>query len=399
MPRLIADRPVLRMTSELGRVMAAARARELAGERILHMERGEPDFDTPPHIVEALARAARDGFTHYPDQRGEITLREALAQKLARENGLTAHVDDIVVTAGGTHGLYLAMQCLLSPGDELLVLSPHWMAIPKLVAFATGATMRSLSAYLDIQSGALSPDGFAEKIRGALKPETRGVYVNTPNNPTGVVLDRAYLEALAKVAIEKDLWVISDEAYEHLLYDGAKHVSLASLPGMAERTIVLDGFSKTFSMTGWRLGFGIMEKSLAVHVARLMTNSNSCTASFIQRAGQVALTGPQGEMHAMVDEFRRRRDVMVNGLNQIPGVRCLVPPGAFYVFPNISGTGMTSKALATALLEEAGVACLAGTSFGVHGEGFLRFSTANSLTNLEKALHLVNEYLSVRAKV
>src|SRR6185503_7388582 len=187
--------------------------------------------------------------------RGTLSFREALAAKLARENGIRTHVDDIVVTDGGTHALFLAFQGLMSPGDEVLVLSPHWMAIPKLVAFAHGASMRSLSAYLDVQSGALSPDQFADRIRGALKPETRGIYVNTPNNPTGVVLDRSYLEALAKVAIERDLWVISDEAYEHLLFDGAKHVSLGSLPGMAERTLSVYTFSKSYAMTGWRIGY------------------------------------------------------------------------------------------------------------------------------------------------
>jgi aspartate/methionine/tyrosine aminotransferase len=250
------------MTSELGRVMAAARARELAGERVLHLERGEPDFDTPPHIVEALARAARDGFTHYPDQRGEITLREVLAQKLARENGITAHVEDIVVTAGGTHGLYLAMQCLLSPGDELLALSPHWMAIPKLVGFAAGARMRSLPVYLELLAGAWSPGEFAARLREAIGPDTRGIYLNTPNNPTGAVLSREHLAALAEVAIDRDLFVISDEAYEHLTYDGAKHISIGSLPGMAERTLSVFTFSKSYAMTGWRVGYVVSPPAL-----------------------------------------------------------------------------------------------------------------------------------------
>src|SRR5262245_66070026 len=235
MPRLIADRPVLHTTSELGRVMAAARTREQAGERIIHLERGEPDFDTPAHIVEALAKAARDGHTHYPEAHGERSLREVLVDKLARENRIPAHVDDVVVTAGGTHALYLAIQCLLSPGEELLLLSPHWMALPKLVGFAAGARYRTLPVYLGLLSGAWTPEQFAARLRESLRPETRGLYLNTPNNPTGAVLARAHLEALAQVAIERDLWVLSDEAYEHLTYDGEQHVSLASLPGMAER--------------------------------------------------------------------------------------------------------------------------------------------------------------------
>ena len=234
MPRLIADRPVLHTTSELGRVMAAARARELAGQRMIHLERGEPDFDTPPHIVEALAKAARDGHTHYPEAHGQLPLREALVEKLARDNGIRAHVDDVVVTAGGTHALYLAIQCLLSAGEELLLLSPYWMAMPKLVGFADGARYRSLPVYLELLSGAWTPAEFGERLRAALRPETRGLYLNTPNNPTGAVLSREHLLALSQVAIERDLWVLSDEAYEHLLYDGGKHVSPASLPGMAK---------------------------------------------------------------------------------------------------------------------------------------------------------------------
>ena len=262
MPNLIADRAVLRSTSDLGRVMAAAKARELAGERVLHLERGEPDFDTPPHVVEALAKAARDGATHYPDQRGEPRLREALVAKLARENAIATHPDDLVITAGGTHGLFLAMQALLSAGDELLVLSPHWMAVPKLVGFVAGATWRSLPVYLEVGEGDWSPEAFADRLRAALGPATRGIYLNTPNNPTGVVLSRAHLEALAEVAIERDLWVLSDEAYEHLLYDGATHVSLASLPGMAERTLSIFTFSKSYAMTGWRLGYVVAPPAL-----------------------------------------------------------------------------------------------------------------------------------------
>ena len=262
MPRLIADRPVLRMTSELGKVMAAAKAREQAGERVLHLERGEPDFDTPPHIVEALAEAARAGETHYPDQRGTLAVRQTLVEKLARENAIACDPDDIVLANGGTHALFLAFQALLGPGDEVLVLSPHWMAIPKLVAFAAGARMRTLSFYLDVLEETLEPGALAERIREALTPETRGIYLNTPNNPTGAVLTRAQLEAIAAVAIERDLWVISDEAYEHLVFDGRKHVSLASLPGMAERTLSVYTFSKSYAMTGWRVGYMVTPPAL-----------------------------------------------------------------------------------------------------------------------------------------
>ncbi len=255
MPRLISDRPILHMTSELGRVMARAKAREAAGERVLHLERGEPDFDTPPHIVDALAKAARDGETHYPDARGTLALREALVEKLRRENGIACEPDDVVMTLGGTHGLGLAFQSLLGPGDEVLVFSPHWMAIPKLVALAHGATMRSFPAYLELQSGAETAAALAHRLRATLRPETRGIYLNTPNNPTGAILTRPVLEAIAAVVRERDLWVVSDEAYEHLLFDGARHVSFASLPGMSDRTVTAYTFSKSYSMTGWRIGY------------------------------------------------------------------------------------------------------------------------------------------------
>jgi aspartate/methionine/tyrosine aminotransferase len=366
MPQLIADRAVLRMTSDLGRVMAAAKAREQAGERVMHLERGEPDFDTPPHIVEALARAARDGATHYPDQRGEITLREALVTKLARENGIAAHPDDIVVTAGGTHGLFLAMQALLSAGDELLVLSPHWMAVPKLVGFAAGASMRSLPVYLELGSREWSPAEFADRLRAALAPNTKGVYLNTPNNPTGVVLDRACLEALATVARERDLWVISDEAYEHLLYDGAKHVSLASLPGMAERTISVYTFSKSYAMTGWRVGYVVAPPALRPVLGPLLafyTTHGVFPSS--QLAAREAVTGPQDCVEAMRAAYDERRRLLLDGLHDCSAIRTPAPLGAFYAFANIREA--RGERDVWGLIDEwlgIGVAALPGTAFG-----------------------------------
>ena len=366
MPQLIADRPVLRMTSDLGRVMAAAKAREQAGERVMHLERGEPDFDTPPHIVEALARAARDGATHYPDQRGEITLREALVTKLARENGITAHPDDIVVTAGGTHGLFLAMQALLSADDELLVLSPHWMAVPKLVGFAAGASMRSLPVYLELGSREWSPSEFADRLRAALAPNTKGIYLNTPNNPTGVVLDRACLEALATVARERDLWVISDEAYEHLLYDGAKHVSLASLPGMAERTLSVYTFSKSYAMTGWRVGYVVAPPALRPVLGPLLafyTTHGVFPSS--QLAALAAVTGPQDCVEAMRSAYDERRRLLLEGLRDCSAIRTPTPLGAFYAFANIREARGDRDVWG--LIDEwlgIGVAALPGTAFG-----------------------------------
>ena len=254
MPRLLADREILRSTSDLAQVMAAAAAREAAGHRVLHLERGEPDFDTPPHVVEALAAAARAGETHYPNPCGSRALRAALAVKLTGENGIACHLEDVVVTAGGTQALFLAFQALLSRGDELLVLSPYWMMVPRIMGLVDGARCRALSVYLDLMAGTLDPAGLAARLRAGLGPATRGIYLNTPSNPTGAVLTRDELAAIAEVAIEHDLWVVSDEAYEHVLFDGARHVSLAALPGMAERTVTVFTFSKSYAMTGWRLG-------------------------------------------------------------------------------------------------------------------------------------------------
>lgn len=395
MPRLIADRPVLRMTSELGRVMAAARAREQAGETVMHLERGEPDFDTPPHVVEALDRAARAGETHYPDARGTLSFREALAAKLSRDNGLTAHVDDIVVTDGGTHALFLAFQGLLSPGDEVLVLSPHWMAIPKLVAFAHGATMRPLPAYLDIQSGALTAEGFAARLREALRPHTRGIYVNTPNNPTGVVLDRPFLDALAAVAIERDLWVISDEAYEHLLFGGARHVSLASLPGMAERTLSVYTFSKSYAMTGWRLGYIVSPPAMRAVMGPLL-NFYTTHGVFpaVQTAGRAALTGPQDAVEIMRRAYEERAGLLLAGLAGQNAIRVPAPRGAFYAFADVSAARGDRDIWA--LIDEwlaIGVAVLPGTAFGPGFENWVRMSLATRREDVAGAAQRLREHV------
>ncbi len=400
MPRLIADRPVLRMTSELGRVMAAARARELAGERVLHLERGEPDFDTPPHIVEALAKAARDGYTHYPDQRGEISLREALVQKLARENGITTHVDDIVVTAGGTHGLYLAMQCLLSAEDELLVLSPHWMAIPKLVGFASGARYRTLPVYLELLSGAWTPAEFAARLRGALTPATRGVYLNTPNNPTGAMLSREHLAALAELAIDRDLYVISDEAYEHLTYDGVKHISLGSLPGMAERTISVFTFSKSYAMTGWRVGYVVSPPALrGVFGPLLAFYTTHGVFPSAQLAAREAVTASQEAVHRMRAAYDERRRLLLDGLAGSSVVHAPVPKGAFYVFANVEAArnGRDLWELVDEWLGF-GVAALPGTAFGPEFGDSVRLSLATRAEDVAEAAKRIAQHAGAGAR-
>ncbi len=378
MRRLTADRPILSMTSELGQVMAAARAREQAGERVIHLERGEPDFDTPAHITEALAAAARAGETHYPDPRGVPALRQALVEKLARENGIRCEPDDVVVTAGGTHALFIAFQALLSPGDELLVLSPHWMAIPKLVALAHGARYRTVPAYLDLHENRLSPAAFADRLRGALRPETRGFYVNTPNNPTGAVLTREQLEAIAAVARERDLWVVSDEAYEHLLFDGARHVSIASLPGMSERTVSVYTFSKTYAMTGWRVGYLAAPPELRASAGPLLSfYTTHGVFPAVQSAARAAVLGPQHEAEAMRREYQQRRDLLLAGLAGQSSIRVPSPRGAFYAFADVGGA-LAGRDIWDLVREwlSFGVAVLPGTAFGPEYGSWVRMSLA-----------------------
>jgi aspartate aminotransferase len=400
MPRLIADRPVLRMTSELGKVMAAARAREQAGERILHLERGEPDFDTPPHIVEALAAAARAGETHYPDQRGTLAVRQTLIEKLARENGLLCEPDDIVLANGGTHALFLAFQALLSAGDEVLVLAPHWMAIPKLVGFASGAGYRTLPLYLDLLDGTLDVAGLPARLRSAIGPQTRGIYLNTPNNPTGAVLTREQLGAIAAVAAERDLWVISDEAYEHLVFDGARHVSIASLPGMAERTLSVYTFSKSYAMTGWRVGYMVAPPALRAVLGPLLAfYTTHGVFPSVQSAARAAVTGPQDVVDHMRRAYQERRDVLLAGLAGQSAIRVPTPRGAFYAFANVAAAlnGRDIWALVDEWLE-LGVAVLPGTAFGPEFREWVRLSLATRREDVaEAAVRLKHHYLTVGA--
>ena len=395
MPRLVADRPFLKLTSELGQVMAAARAREQKGQRVLHLERGEPDFDTPPHIVEALAAAARAGETHYPDARGQRPLREALVEKLSRENGIRCDIDDVVVTQGGTHALFLAFQGLLGPGDELLVLSPHWMAIPKLVALSHGARYRTLPVYLDPLDGALAPAALADRLREALEPQTRGIYLNTPNNPTGAVLSRESLAAIAAVAIERDLWVVSDEAYEHLLFDGARHVSIASLSGMAERTVSVFTFSKSYAMTGWRVGYVVSPPALRPMMGPLLSfYTTHGVFPSVQAAACAAVTGPQDAVATMARAYQDRRDLLLQGLAGQGAVRVPTPRGAFYAFGNVSiaRQGRDIWELVREWLE-IGVAVLPGTAFGPEYGDWVRMSLATRREDVAEAARTLAEHV------
>jgi aspartate aminotransferase len=397
MAKMLADRPLLRMTSELGKVMAAAKAREAAGERVLHLERGEPDFDTPGHVIDALDRAARAGETHYPDARGTLALRTTLVEKLQRENGITCEPDDIVMTLGGTHGLFITFQALLGTGDEMLVLSPHWMALPKLVAFAHGASMRTLPAYLDLLEKKLSPEALAAKIASAVTPATRGIYINSPNNPTGAVLSRPELEAIAGVAIEKDLWVISDEAYEHLLFDGVRHVSIASLPGMAERTVSVYTYSKSYAMTGWRIGFVVSPPALRPVMGPLLSfYTTHGVFPAAQTAARAATTGPQDEVERMRRAYEERRDLLLAGLEGQTAIRVPKPQGAFYAFANIAEARGTRDVWA--LVEEwlaMGVAVLPGTAFGPEFGDWVRLSLATRREDVAEAARRLRERYAV----
>jgi aspartate/methionine/tyrosine aminotransferase len=360
-------------------VLVRARGLEASGKKVIHLEIGEPDFPTAPHIIEAAAQAMRDGFTHYGPPAGLPRLREAIAEDAGRRRGLRFDPAEVVVTPGGKPIMFFSILALVSEGDEVLYPNPGFPIYESMISFVGGRGV----PYALPEDREFDVD--VEEILTKLGDRTRLVILNSPQNPTGGVMGRAAIEALARGLAGRDVMVLSDEIYSRLVFEG-EHVSITQFPGMKEKTILLDGFSKTYAMTGWRLGYGIMRQDLAQQVARLMTNSNSCTAGFTQVAGVAALEGDQSCVDQMREEFRRRRAVMVEGLNRNPGFRCRMPHGAFYAFPNITGTGKGSKALADALLSEAGVACLSGTAFGDWGEGYLRFSYANSVENIQKAL-------------
>jgi aspartate/methionine/tyrosine aminotransferase len=368
-------------------VLARARALEAQGRKIVHLEIGEPDFDTPRNIREAAAKALQEGWTHYGPSPGLPELRKVIAEIWQKERGIPCDWENVVVTPGGKPIMFYAMLALLDPGDDVLLPNPAFPIYESLVNFL-GARPVDLPL---LQANDFDLD--LADLERKVTSRTKLLIMNSPQNPTGGALKPETIEGIAAIARQHDFMILADEIYGRILYEG-RHLSIASLPGMAERTIVLDGFSKTYAMTGWRLGFGIMNKELAQHVGRLQTNVVSCTAAFTQRAGIEALTGPQDEPKAMVEEFRRRRDAIVAGLNAIPGISCLKPRGAFYVFPDITKTGFKSRELEKLLMDEAGVACLTGTAFGRYGEGHLRFSYANSLENIQTALASIAAFLA-----
>ena len=367
-------------------VLVKARALEAKGRDIVHLEIGEPDFDTPGNVIDAACDALHKGYTHYGPSAGMPQLREAIAQYVSETRGVDATPEEVVVVPGGKPIIFFSILALVEEGDEVIYPNPGFPIYESMIDFlGAKAVPIQLREEMDFRLD-------VEELAGLINDRTKLVILNSPQNPTGGVLTQDDLKGIARAIADRSTMVLTDEIYSRLIFEGEHH-SIMSLDGLKDRCILLDGFSKTYAMTGWRMGYGVMRADLATQISRLMTNSNSCTASFTQIAGVEALRGPQAAVEEMCAEFKKRRDVMVSGLNNIKGFSCLSPKGAFYVFPNIKATGWPSKKLADALLEEAGVAALSGTAFGAYGEGYLRFSVANSVENIEKALARVNDWV------
>ena len=366
-------------------VLAKARALEAQGKDIVHLEIGEPDFDSPANVIDAGVKAMRGGWTHYTPSAGLPALREAIAADVTKSRGVKVTPEEVVIVPGGKPTIYFTFTALVEEGDEVIYPNPGFPIYESLINF-TGAKAVPLQMHEE-KDFRLDPNELADLITD----KTKLIVLNSPHNPTGSVMTEQDVRDVAAAIGDRDIMVLSDEIYSRLIFEGS-HFSLMSLDGWKDRVIMLDGFSKTYAMTGWRLGYGVMRKDLAVHFGRLMTNVNSCSAGFTQVAGIEAVNGDQSSVEHMNEQFHKRRDKFIAGLNKIPGFSCRLPHGAFYAFPNIKKTGWTSKKLADVLLEQAGVACLAGTAFGAYGEGYLRFSIANSMENLDKALDKINTW-------
>ena len=368
-------------------VLNRARALERQGKDIIHLEIGEPDFDTPQNVIEAGVEAMRAGWTHYGPSAGYPELRQAIAGEVGRSRGVEVAPEEVVVVPGGKPIIFFSILALIDEGDEVIYPNPGFPIYESMISYVGG---RAVPVRLREEKD-FTLD--ADELSHLISDRTKLIILNSPQNPTGGILTKRDIEQIAAAIGDRNIFVLSDEIYSRLIFEG-RHHSIISEPGFKDRTILLDGFSKSYAMTGWRMGYGVMRADLAMQIARLMTNSNSCTASFTQVAGIEALRGDQGSVALMRLEFQRRRDMFVAGLNRIKGFSCRMPKGAFYVFPNVTATGWQSKRLADALLEEAGVACLSGTSFGEFGEGYLRFSVANSMENLQRALDRIEQWMS-----
>ena len=368
-------------------VLAKARKLEVKGRNIVHLEIGEPDFDTPDNIRKAAADAIWAGDTHYGPSAGMMKAREAVARYFAKDRGIEYSPDQIILTPGGKPIIFLPILALVDHGDEVIYPNPGYPIYESAIEFAGGkAVPIQLKEERDFR---FEISDLEERI----SPRTKMLIINSPQNPTGGVLEESDLKRIAELCVENDVIVLSDEVYSKIIYEGSHH-TIASYPGMKERTILMDAHSKTYAMTGWRLGYAAMPTAIAEKFAKLNTNVYSHATSFVQTAGIEALEGPQDKVKEMVSIFRERRDTIVDGLNEIEGISCLRPKGAFYVFPNITGTGMKSQELADKVLNDAGVACLSGTCFGKFGEGYLRFSYANSLENIQEGLKRIREMVA-----
>ena len=371
-------------------VLAKARQLEAKGVDVIHLEIGEPDFDTPQNIVQAGVDALVGGYTHYGPSPGLMETRERIAEEVSDTRGISVSADNVVVTPGAKPIMFFAMLALVDRGDEVLYPNPGFPIYESMINFAGGTPVpMELSPSRDFEID-------AGEVARQITPRTKMMVLNSPNNPCGSIIEKPYLEVLADLAREHNIIVLSDEIYRRFLYEGS-HQSITQFADMPDQTIILDGFSKTYAMTGWRVGYGVMPLELVEPISRLCTNSVSCTASFTQRAILEAMEGPQDEAHKMVAEFKKRRDQIVEGLNQIPGIHCPMPKGAFYTFPSVEGTGMSSRDFADGLLQEQGVACLAGESFGKYGDGCVRFSFANSTENLARALERIERFVAAHS--
>lgn len=375
-------------------VLVRARALEAQGKNIVHLEIGEPDFDTPQNIIDAAKTALDNGFTHYGPSNGLLQTREAIANYINRKRGMEIYnANEIVVTPGAKPILFYGMMAVIDEGDEVIYPNPGFPIYESMINFLGAIPVpRPLKEKNEFRLDVAD-------LEASITPKTRMIIINSPQNPTGGILTHEDLRGIADLAIKHDIIVLADEIYSQITYDDFKHESILQFEGMKERTILLDGFSKTFAMTGWRMGYGAMPENIAKVVAKLQTNCTSCTSSFSQIAGIEALSTNTDPIAAeFVAEFKRRRDVIVARLNEMPGIRCHSPKGAFYVFPNIEATGMTSQQFADFSLYEAGVACLSGTAFGEFGEGFVRFSYANSVENIEEAMKRIKKALEHQSK-
>ena len=383
----LATRQALLGTETAFETLAKAKELERQGKSIVHLEIGEPDFDTPEHIRDAAKQALDDGFTHYGASAGQIELREAIAKHQTERQGYDVSADSVIVTPGGKPVMFFTIMALVEQGVEVIYPNPGFPIYESMINYMGGI---AVPMQLNEESGY---NADIDNLRSLITPHTKLIIVNSPNNPCGSVIPESDLEKIAEMAVENDLVVLADEIYKDMYYGDQEHVSITKFPGMRERTVILDGFSKSYAMTGWRLGYGVFPDFLVEPVTRLMTNSVSCTSVFSQMAAIAALEGPQDSVAAMMEEFTKRRDLVVEGLNSLPGITCPVPKGAFYAFPNIRGTGMSSQEFANKALYEAGVALLAGTAFGAFGDGYIRISFANSQENLLEAIERLRKIL------